>query len=43
MGSTGELQAFNRAFKDARKVDPTIRYLRQESGDAGTLAREATQ
>jgi hypothetical protein len=22
MGSTGELKAFNRAFKDARKVDP---------------------
>jgi hypothetical protein len=24
MGSTGELKAFNRAFKDTRKVDPTI-------------------
>ena len=27
MGSTGELKAFNHAFKDARKVDPTIRYF----------------
>jgi hypothetical protein len=27
MGSTGELKAFNRAFKDARKVDPGIRYF----------------
>lgn len=27
MGSTVELKAFNRAFKDARKVDPTIRYF----------------
>jgi hypothetical protein len=26
-GSTGELKAFNRAFKDARKVDPGIRYF----------------
>jgi hypothetical protein len=38
MGSTGELKAFNRAFKKARKVDP-IRYFDytpcEESGDAG--------
>jgi hypothetical protein len=27
MGSTGELKAFNRAFKDARKVDPSIKYV----------------
>jgi hypothetical protein len=27
MGSTGDLKAFNRAFKDARKVDPAIRYF----------------
>jgi hypothetical protein len=27
MGSTGELKAFNRAFKDARRVDPSIRYF----------------
>jgi hypothetical protein len=27
MGSTGELKAFNRAFKEARRVDPTIRYF----------------
>jgi hypothetical protein len=27
MGSTGGLKAFNRAFKDARKVDPAIRYF----------------
>jgi hypothetical protein len=27
MGSTGELKAFNRAFKEARKVDPAIRYF----------------
>lgn len=27
MGSTGELKAFNRAFKEARKVDPSIRYF----------------
>jgi hypothetical protein len=26
-GSTGELKAFNRAFKEARKVDPSIRYF----------------
>jgi hypothetical protein len=27
MGSAGELREFNRAFKDARKVDPAIRYF----------------
>jgi len=27
MGSTGELKAFNRAFKEARKVDPNIRFF----------------
>jgi hypothetical protein len=27
MGSTGQLKAFNRAFKEARKVDPAIRYF----------------
>jgi hypothetical protein len=27
MGSTGQLKAFNRAFKQARKVDPAIRYF----------------
>jgi hypothetical protein len=27
MGSTGELKAFNRAFKDAKRVDPSIRYF----------------
>jgi hypothetical protein len=26
MGSTGELKAFNRAFKQARAIDPTIKY-----------------
>jgi hypothetical protein len=27
MGSTGELKAFNSAFKEARGLDPTIRYF----------------
>jgi hypothetical protein len=27
MGSTGELKAFNRDFKEARRVDPSIRYF----------------
>jgi hypothetical protein len=27
MGSTGELKAFNRAFKEARKAEPGIRYF----------------
>jgi hypothetical protein len=27
MGSTGELKEFNRAFKEARRVDPSIRYF----------------
>jgi hypothetical protein len=27
MGSTGEIKAFNRAFKEARRVDPSIRYF----------------
>ena len=27
MGSTGELKAFNRAFKEARRADPAIRYF----------------
>jgi hypothetical protein len=40
MGSTGELKAFNRAFKEARGADPSIRYIdyleaRKDSGDVG--------
>jgi hypothetical protein len=39
MGSTGELKAFNRASKEARRVDPldpVFRLLpRPESGDTG--------
>jgi len=27
MGSTGEFKAFDRAFKEARAVDPSIRYV----------------
>ena len=45
MGSTGELKAFNRAFKDARKVDPTIRYFdyihARKAAMLEALAREA--
>jgi hypothetical protein len=45
MGSTGELKAFNRAFKDARKVDPTIRYFdyihARKAAMLETLARES--
>jgi hypothetical protein len=47
MGSTGELKAFNRVFKDARKVDPTIRYFdyihARKAAMLEALAREATQ
>jgi hypothetical protein len=27
MGRTGKLKAFNRAFKEARAVDPSIKYI----------------
>jgi hypothetical protein len=27
MGATGELKAFNRAFKETRVVDPSIKYV----------------
>jgi hypothetical protein len=27
MGSTGELKAFNRTFREARKPDPSLRYV----------------
>jgi hypothetical protein len=47
MGSTGELKAFNRAFKDARKVDPGIRYFdyihARKAAMLEALAREATR
>jgi hypothetical protein len=47
MGSTGELKAFNRAFKDARKVDPAIRYFdyihARKAAMLEALAREATR
>jgi hypothetical protein len=47
MGSTGELKAFNRAFKEARKVDPAIRYFdyihARKAAMLEGLAREATQ
>jgi hypothetical protein len=47
MGSTGEFKAFNRAFKEARKVDPSIRYFdyihARKAAMLEALAREATQ
>ena len=47
MGSTGELKAFNRAFKNARKVDPGIRYFdyihARKAAMLEALAREAAQ
>jgi hypothetical protein len=47
MGSIGELKAFNRAFKEARKVDPAIRYFdyihARKAAMLEALAREATQ
>jgi hypothetical protein len=45
MGSTGELREFNRAFKDARKADPSIRYFDYIHGRKAamleSLSREA--
>jgi hypothetical protein len=47
MGSTGELKAFNRVFKEARKVDPSLRYFdylhARKASTLEALAREATQ
>jgi len=43
MGSTGELQAFNRVFKEARAVDPSLKYLEaRKAAMLETLAREVT-
>jgi hypothetical protein len=46
MGSTGELKAFNRAFKEGRRVDPSIRYFdyihARKAAMLEALAREAT-
>ncbi|OCK61510.1 hypothetical protein [Bradyrhizobium sp. LMTR 3] len=45
MGATGELKAFNRAFKDARNVDPSIRYFdylhARKASMLEAMAREA--
>jgi len=40
VGSTGELEAFNRAFKEVRGTDPSIRYIefleaRKDAGGIG--------
>jgi len=47
MGSTGEIKAFNRAFKEARRVDPSIRHFdyihARKAAMLEALAREAMQ
>jgi hypothetical protein len=47
MAGTGEFKAFNRAFKEARRVDPSIRYFdyihARKAAVLETLARETTR